>query len=991
MRKRGGGSRIRGSCRWSRLAIVALLTLVLSVPAAGQTVPFAKNKIQYRDFEWRVLAGEHVDVYHYPEEEVVARLALAYADESFEVLERRFQHHPRARIPLIVYASDQHFEQTNVFPGFIPEGVLGFTEYLKRRVALPFRGDYDQFRQTLRHELVHAFQISKLADVRRLHPRRGRFYPQSVHWWTEGLAEFWSGKQTTEDDMFVRDLVVNGTLPDIQTFSRTYSFFSYPAGGALHAYLAGRFGEEYIVRLYDEHWKFDSFEEALEEVLGVPLDVLSREWHYALEQRFFPQYAERPPLAVGARPIIDRGGANYKPIVRERADGAVELLFMSPRSGYTTLYRTTLEEGEDGVEAVLEGERSAEFESFHAYESRFDVNAGGVVALVARYLERDALVLWSLDEKRLVGRYQWPDLSGVKSPSWSPDGGAVVFEGLSTAGFSDLYVLDFASGERRALTADPYRDADPDWSPVDGTIVFASDRGPHGATGATNLYAVDAAGGAVRALTRGNWHDRTPRWAGKGERIAFSSDRTGFFDLYAMDSEGRGHRVSELTGGAFDPAWLPGDEGLVFAGYADGGFRIYRTGLQDAELPLMALGPPPGAAEPEAAWRWAGPAPEDNRAEATRYDSWEGLSVDFAGGEAVVAPGIGTAQGAQFLASDMLGNHILFLGVSAIQASGLRDLADSFSGSLLYLNLTNQLNYGAALFRMKGRYRDVSLNLYTEETFGGYVLASYPFSKFRRVEVEFTLERSRRRDIEDLFEAGQGGTRRGDPRDLTRDGTLVRNYVSLVKDNTLWLPTGPVDGERWNVSAGFVTCFVCASPSATTGAMVERPAAAENYAVLADYRRYFRTSLYSAYAVRGYVYLSDGAIPGRAVLGGPHQLRGYPRWSLAGSRVYLVNQEWRFPVLHGLSLAFPFGTLRLPGVQGAVFTDLGSSWLEDASGPDGHWGSWGGALRSSLGGALVLRLDAGRRFHFGEPPPVVFGGGEEFDDTFVDFFFGFNF
>ena len=219
----------------------------------------------------------------------------------------------------------------------------------------------------------------------------------------------------------------------------------------------------------------------------------------------------------------------------------------------------------------------------------------------------------------------------------------------------------------------------------------------------------------------------------------------------------------------------------------------------------------------------------------------------------------------------------------------------------------------------------------------------------------------------------------------------MRNFVSVVKDNTLWLPTGPVDGERWNVSAGFLTCFACATPSEGTGAMVERPAAMENYAVLADYRRYFRTSLYSAYAVRAYGYFSDGTIPGRAVLGGPHQLRGYPRWSLAGSRVYLVNQEWRFPILHGLSLAFPFGTLRLPGIQGAAFVDVGSSWLESQGGPDGHWGSWGGAFRSSLGGALVLRLDVGRRFHFGDPPPVVFGGGESFGDTFVDFFFGFNY
>src|SRR5687768_15947859 len=97
------------------------LALALFVPATSaafaQTVPFGKNKIQYENFEWRVLAGQHVDVYYYPEEEQVARLALSYAEESYAVLERRFQHHPFRRIPMIVYSSDQHFEQSNILSG----------------------------------------------------------------------------------------------------------------------------------------------------------------------------------------------------------------------------------------------------------------------------------------------------------------------------------------------------------------------------------------------------------------------------------------------------------------------------------------------------------------------------------------------------------------------------------------------------------------------------------------------------------------------------------------------------------------------------------------------------------------------------------------------------------------------------------------------------------------------------------------------------------
>ncbi len=971
--------------------LLASVSAASSAPADAQTVPFGKNKIQYREFDWKVISGKHLDVYFYPEEEEVARLALSYGEESYEVLERRFQHHPFRRIPLIVYAADHDFEQTNLFPGFIPEGVLGFTEYLKRRVALPFRGDYEQFRSTLRHELVHAFQLSKLAEVSSQNPRLRGTSPQQVHWWSEGLAEYWSSEQTPEDDMYIRDLVLSGNIPTIQEFTRSYTFFSYPLGAELHKYLSARFGEEYIAQMYETYFRYDSFDDALARILSVDLDKLSLEFRYALEQRYFPAYGSQPPLAVASRPLITKGGANYKPVVyAPRDSSAPRLLFMSPRNGYTSLYQAPLERGESDVEVIVKGERSAEFESFHAFESGFDVSPDGVIVLGSKFQERDALLLWDSEAEKVVGRYQWPDLVGIRSPSFDPAGRRVVFEGLSTAGLSDLFIIDFDTQLLRRVTSDRYRDSDPDWSPDGKSVVFASDRTSTGSSGHTNLFLLDVATDSIRHLTNGAWRDQAPRWSNRGERVAFTSDRSGNHDLYIVDPAGTGHRVTELTGGAFDVEWLPGDDGLVFAGYANRSFQIYRYDLAGkAPGTQIALASP---ADSLATTRWAWQQSDTAATTAAQaYRTLNKMSLDFAAADAVIAPGFGSSQGAQFLGSDLLGNHILFVGISATQFDKLENLVDNFTGSALYLNLSHRLNYGGGIFRFKGLYRDVSFDVYEEESYGGYFLGSYPLSKFRRFELQLGLQRSNRVDVDDGLEAGfiRPNTVTVD-RDLTRRGILSNSYLSYVKDNTLWLPTGPIDGERYNISVGMVTCFACSSASAVTGQMVDRGAAAENWAALADYRRYFRLSLHSAYAVRAYGYYSDGAIPGRSVLGGPHRLRGYPYYSLAGSRVALLNQEVRFPILTGLAIGFPFGTLRLPGIEGAVFADMGSSWLETEK-ADGLWGSYGAGFRTSLGPPLVIRMDVGRRFARGSRPPVIFSGGEKFRNTFVDFFVGFDY
>ena len=62
-----------------RLAILAFAA-VLAAPAAvsAQGDYFGQNKVQYRDFDFKVLKTEHFDIYYYPEEEAAARIAVPH-------------------------------------------------------------------------------------------------------------------------------------------------------------------------------------------------------------------------------------------------------------------------------------------------------------------------------------------------------------------------------------------------------------------------------------------------------------------------------------------------------------------------------------------------------------------------------------------------------------------------------------------------------------------------------------------------------------------------------------------------------------------------------------------------------------------------------------------------------------------------------------------------------------------------------------------------
>ncbi len=969
------GARPRPSGPAARLLLAAALCAappLAASPAAAQIVPFGKNKIQYQSFDWHVLQGAHVDVYFYPEEAEVAQVALREAERAYADLEVKFDYHPTERIPLIVYSSHLHFEQTNVLSGFIPEGVAGFTEYLKGRVALPFNGSYHDFRHVIAHELVHVFQLRKMTHERDLHPRSGSLgLPQ---WFTEGLAEHWSSEWGPEGNLFVGDFVLSGRLPHVKDlYAYNGTFAIYKLGQSVHDFLAQEFGDERMALFLESLWKYKNLDSAFKAVYGLTLDELDARWRYDLEQRYYPQVSSATPLEVAARRVITKSRANFKPTVVPRPDSLPSrFCYVSPRTGFTDIYCADLDGVDRHVETVLETERRPEFESIHGFTSSLDANARGELAFVSKYGESDALFVMDLASKKIRLQRRFGDLVALSSPSWDPAGEALAFVGLSKAGFSDLYVYHIPADSLERLTESRFLEEDPAWSSDGAWIVYATDSIPGGDRGYKNLVARELATGRVRPLTRGPWRDTDPRWSPDGRRVVFTSDRSGLAALYEVDLQGEGRRLIDSSAGVLDgEPFLTRDpdgterEALLFAGYEDGQVAIWRMTAPEPRGENFALASDAGAMD----WSWREVLPDSGQVVASAPYRRR-FSLDLAQGGTAVG-GNTSVEAAQALFSDFLGDHLILLELYSV-TQNLDNVFENLGGEVTYLNLKQRLNWGATAYRVKANYlTNGTLNsapeLFRIDRYGGGGILSYPLSKFRRVEGRLNVEHNDTFGVGESFEDGV----------VDRSGIIGIAGASYIKDNTLWLPTGPVDGERYNVSLGGT-------------ANLSDPQAESFFAVL-DYRRYFRLGLQSAYAVRGQFLYSDGLLPVRFVMGGSGTLRGYPRFELRGSRYALVNQELRFPLLTGLAFGTPiFGALRFPGVQGALFLDVGNAWEEveqEEVGFPGLLGSYGLGLRMSLGGPLVLRLDFSRLFEIDDKRELrVFR-----DKNRIDFFIGFNY
>jgi hypothetical protein len=859
-----------------------------------------------------------------------------------------------------VYASHTDFEQTNILPFTPPEGLLGVTDFLKRRVALPFRGNFSEFRHTLRHEMVHAFQLDLQSDSYHQAPRSGRFaFPL---WWTEGLAELWSGGEDARDLMVLRDITLSGRLPQLRQLTYVTGGIVYPLGGRIHRWLADTYGDWRVALMYKELNRYDTFEDAVLATYGRSLNQLSEEFQLAMRRDFYPSVGSLAPLAVLGLEITRLGiKPAYLPDTAADDTGtgpAGEVLFVSPASGYSTIYRKRLAGGKPRKVAI--GGRTANLESFHPFDSRMDASRPGFLLFAARYGDRDALVIWDLKRAKIAGRYQFDRLNSILSPMWMPDRQSIVFSGLSESGVSDLYRVRLPDGTLEPLTRDRFQDLDPSPQRDGRRLVFASDRTAGGLEGAVNLFMLDLGSGAVSQLTRGKWVDEAPSWGPDG-RVYFTSNRDGVLNVFSVDTLGDGRRETSAWSGAFDAVPLPDGSGLLLGGFHDLSWNLYRYPIDSSarrQRFSIDSGPPP------AQWTWAttgDPAAGPAAGEPYRRR----MTLDVAAGDAVFVPGYGGAQGIAFLMSDLLGDNLIFGSIGSFQGRRLGSVFQNINATAVYLNRERRLNWGVGAFRTKGRnFEGDNVVAYNETATGGLGLLRYPLSRFSRIEGTVVVEHSDRVDF--TLPVDQ-------PR---RVGWIASHYMSYVHDNSLWIPSGPIDGTRFSFTAGISSDF--------------SNSRFDSYLLSGDWRRYFRLGRRSTYAVRTLGFYSGGDRPRRINLGGTLGLRGYPQFGyILGSHAFMLNQELRFPVLTRLMLGTPFGDLDFPEIQGALFADVGKATFPSGT-ERALLGSYGLSFRLAIAPLAVLRLDLGRRF-----TDAAYAGyslsGEQKKPGFVSFFFGYNY
>ena len=575
--------------RGIRAAAVLALALtalpLLSSRASAQF--FGQNKVQYKNFHWRVLRTQHFDIHYYQGTEAAVNDAALFAERAYQRLSRVLNHQIHARVPLVLYASHTDFEQTNITPELLGIGTGGVTEFIKRRVFLPFTGSYAELDHVLTHELVHAFQVDILFGENQ--GLLGNPFQASIPgWFMEGMAEYLSiGGTDPATAMWLRDAALEGYLIPIRTLEYVGDIRVYRFGQSIWNFIADTYGIEKIGDILKRTRRMGSAERAIEASTGLSIDVLSKKWTEYIRKEYLPEIATHQSPTQIATKLTDseRDMSNFN-VAPSVSPSGLQYVYISDKSMYNDVYLASALDGKL-FKKLISGERTGSFETLRFFNTSIAWSPNEKqIAIPAKVGGEDALYIVNVPSGKVAKRYRF-GLDAIYSPSWSPDGSKFAFVGLKQ-GRSILYLADVNGKNLRPLKSGRYAVLDPEWSPDGTQIAYATDEGEGTDTtrlifGPLRLAVMDVATGQVHVPHGQTGKNISPQWTPDGGSLLFVSDRTGISNIYRMDlATGESVRLTDLLSGVAGlvpeaPCLSLSKDGnrILFTAFTRGGWDVY--------------------------------------------------------------------------------------------------------------------------------------------------------------------------------------------------------------------------------------------------------------------------------------------------------------------------------------------------------------------------------------------------------------------------------
>jgi hypothetical protein len=437
---------------------------------------FGQNRIQKREFNWKVLTSSNFELYFYGDGQSLAQNTLVYAESEFERLSGLLGYSPYTRTKIFLYNSVGDMYQSNANLQHTGEINQLESNLTKSKIELAFTGDISTFKNALVNKISEIFVFEMLYGGSLKDALQSSILLTLPEWFIAGVSGYAANGWNGEMDDFMRDAILKKRVkrPEKLTGAEARLF-----GQSIWNYIAEKYGKDNISNILNLTRIIRNEQTSIGSTLGTSYNKFLKDWrdYYAEQtQKLNGNYG---PMRADLRIKPEGQQINEKIITARLSNDQSLIAYVTENQGQYKVWNYVIKTKKTEL-LMKQGMKNATKNAVNNIAPRLAWAKANTLAIV---FEKDSelklQIIKDLSANKPNGntstRKTLKGLVHVSAIDITESGQMLLLSAVKK-GQNDLYLFDIAKGGLTQITNDIFDDLDPSFIPNSRAIAFVSNR-----------------------------------------------------------------------------------------------------------------------------------------------------------------------------------------------------------------------------------------------------------------------------------------------------------------------------------------------------------------------------------------------------------------------------------------------------------------------------------------------------------------------------------
>jgi hypothetical protein len=572
------------------IAQVVIYLMSVSYIGFGQMLAptqteFGQNRIQKKEFNWKVLTSSNFELYFYGDTQTLAQNAIVYAESEFERLSSLLGYSPYARTKVFFYNSPADMFQSNASLNHAGEINQLESNLSKSKIEVAYTGDFSSFKKTFVNKISEIFVFEMLYGGSLKDALQSSILLTLPEWFISGITAYAANGWNNQMDDFMRDAILKKRMkrPDKLTGDEAKLF-----GQSIWNYIAEKYGKDNISNILNLTRIIRNEQTSIGSTLGTSYSKFLKDWRDFYAQQTNTVTGNYSPMRaeLKIKPDGKLLGSNMV-TGRLNTDQGI-ITYITQEQGQYKVWNYAIKTKKN-VQLLKVGIKnfSKNQDPSNAPKIAWAKKTNTLVIIYEKDGETRLQIHKNILADKLNGnittRKVLKNLVQINAIDLNTDGKTILMSAVKK-GQNDLFEYDIARGGTTQLTNDIFDDRNPSYIPGSRSIIYLSNQSTDstqtskGYKAMSDYFGIYRHSGDARDATITQLADSLGNIgrpiASDDSTLIFLSDERGINNLYRYakgDSTFQKiNQISNSLSNIYDYDYNPATGALVYLTYENG-------------------------------------------------------------------------------------------------------------------------------------------------------------------------------------------------------------------------------------------------------------------------------------------------------------------------------------------------------------------------------------------------------------------------------------